>query len=341
MYMYTPGHCRSISTGIYLPEQRVTSKQLMEEIDIGRFDLDTDWMDEKMGICERRYAVTEMKPSELAINAANQALEKASISSDDIDLIIYCGIERDYLEPGTAHIVQDAIGASAAICFDVSNACHGFMNGIHLADALIATGQARRALITTGEKPSRVIPYIMDMLKKITSYKEFELAIGGLTVGDAGAAMVLGPKLGPESGFIGFMLDSKGKHHKQCVWGTGTDQTGHMEMRNIVYNFVQMHAKMYPNAMEKFGWQPQQIDQFVHHQVGKGPFRRHAAYSGVSKDLMSDTVSWLGNITTATIPVNLHLLDQSGTVKDGDRVFIAGTGSGLSVSQSGLIWEAA
>lgn len=338
MYMYTPGHCRVISTGVYLPEQRVTSKELMEEINIERFGFSTDWMDKTMGIHERRIAPIEMRPSELAIESAVQALERAQLDPTKIDLLIFAGIDRDYAEPGTSHVVQDAIGAKNAICFDVTNACHSFMNGIHLTDALIATGQARRALIVTGEKPSKALFNAMEKIKRSSDPKDFENMIGGLSVGDAGAAMVIGPKLGPDSGFMGFMLQSQGQHFGECKLGIAAEY-GYMEMRNIVRNFVNLHADMYPKSMAKFGWEIEDIAQFVHHQVGIRPFRRHAAYSSVPIDLMSETVSQLGNITSATIPVNLQYLSDERKIKTGDKIFIAGIGSGLSISQTGLIWD--
>lgn len=341
MYMYTPGHCRPISTGIFLPEQRVTSKQLMEEIDIERFGFATDWMDKAMGIHERRIAPQAMKSSEMAIAAAQSALQKVSLSPKDIDLIIFAGIDRDFSEPGSAHIVQNTIEADNAICFDVTNACHSFINGIHIADALIATGQARYALIVTGEQPSRVLRRVVDLLKNSRDRKEIISLIGGLTVGDAGAAMLIGPKLGPDSGFVGFMLNSKGSHHDQCVWGSGDNQNGHMDMQAIVRSSMKMHKTMYVDAMAKLKWLPEQIDHFIHHQAGLRLFRQHAAYTKIPRDLMSETVSWLGNITSATIPVNLHVLNENKTINNGDRVFISGTGSGLSISQTGLVWDAA
>ena len=146
MYMYTQGHSRLISVGAYIPENKVTSRDLLQAIDTqNRFGLSHDWLERATGIKERRAATENMSPSDMAALAAREALESASLSSSDIDVIIFAGMDRDYLvEPATAHVVQDKIGASNAVAFDVNNACHGFMNGIHLVDALIATGQVRR-----------------------------------------------------------------------------------------------------------------------------------------------------------------------------------------------------
>lgn len=343
MYMYTQGHSRMISVGVYVPEQRVTSSELFDSFQSKeRFGIPSQWLDRTMGIHERRVAPDGIKPSAMAVMAAVEALETAGISPKELDAVIYTGIDRDYLEPATAHVVQEALGARHAVCFDLTNACHGFMNGIHVMDALIATGQARRGLIVTGEQNSRITRKAINILKHSHDKQDFARLVGGLTVGDAGAAMVVGPKLGPDTGFMGFLLDSQGQFKDLCVCGDRADETTvHMDMSIIVKEHIQMHAQMYKESLRRLGWKPEQIDRFVHHQVGKKAFGMHADYAGVSAAIMPDTVSTMGNITSATIPVNLYNLRKNRDIKNGEKVFIAGAGSGLSISQTGLVWDAA
>src|SRR3972149_673066 len=172
--MYTVGHSRLISAGIYLPDQRVTSREILEHIDTKRrFGISPDWLERSMGIRERRVAPENMLPSEMAVTAAREALERAALTADSIDAIIYTGVDRDFIEPATAHIVQDKLGARNAVAFDVTNACHGFMNGIHLMDAFIATEQGRRGLIVTGEQASRATRKAIDILCKSNDRSEF------------------------------------------------------------------------------------------------------------------------------------------------------------------------
>ena len=107
MYMYTQGHSRLISTGAYIPEKRVTSKEILEAIDSeNRFGVAHDWLERAMGIRERRVAPDEMLPSDMATHAAHDAMETAGIHPTELDAIIFVGVDRDYLEPATAHIVQ-------------------------------------------------------------------------------------------------------------------------------------------------------------------------------------------------------------------------------------------
>lgn len=344
MYMYTVGHSRIISTGVYIPEQRVTSRELLEEINsANRFGVSYDWLERTTGIRERRVAPTDILPSDMAAAAASEALERAGTSSLDIDVIIYAGVDRDYIEPATAHLVQRKIGARNAVVFDVTNACHGFMNGMHLMDALIATGQARRGLIVTGEQAFRATQKAIEILKKSTDRNDFNRLAGGLTVGDAGAAAIMGPKLGPDTGIVGFMLSSQGQHADLCVCGTrGSEEVPlQTDMPGIVKQHIRMHADMFPYFLEKLGWRIEDVTKFVHHQVGVRAFKMHANYSRIPLTRMTNTVSTMGNLVSATIPLNLYKLSLNQELNGGEKLLLSGSGSGLSISQVGMIWDPA
>jgi 3-oxoacyl-(acyl-carrier-protein) synthase III len=344
MSIHTQGHSRLISTGVYVPEQRVTSREVFESFDSkNRFDIPLDWLERTMGVRERRVAPETMLPSDMAILAARDALERGSLLPTDLDVIIFAGVFRDHIEPASAHRVQYELGAKNAIVFDVTNACHGFMNSLHVLDALIATGQARRGLVVTGEQSSQAVRRAIEILRTTQDREVFKRLAGGLTLGDAGAAMVLGPKTDPDTGFKGFMLHSEGEHAALCTYGARGNESipVQTDMPNIVKAHLQMHANMYKESMHKLGWTTGEIRKFVHHQVGIKAFKMHSDYSGVPTTLMSNTIHDMGNLVTATIPVNLHKLSNSQEVFDGDKIFIAGAGSGLSISQAGLIWERA
>lgn len=344
MYMYTPGHSRIVGLGIFLPEERLTSEQLLDSVQSkDRFGIPNDWLARTMGVRERRVASPDMLPSDMAAIAAKEALGRAELRAGDIDAVIYAGVVRDYLlEPSTAHVVQDKLAAHNAVAFDVSNACHGFMNAIHIMDGLIATGQVRRGMIVTGEQGSRYTLKALAALKKTEDREMFTKLAGGLTLGDAGAAMIMGPKIEPETGFIGFMLQSQGKYSNLCTCGKrGGELLLETDMAEIIQHGIAMLGDMYDHFMAKLGWKPEEIAKFVHHQVGRKVFKHHARYARVSPDIMPDTVSALGNLITANIPLNLYQLQQYQSVGAGDKVFISGAGSGLAVSQAGLVWEAA
>jgi len=140
----------------FFPSQIVTSISLMEEIQSDkRFGISLNWVDKKIGIEERRVAAEGTLPSDMATSASIEALKNASINPGHLSLIIYCGIEKDFMEPGTAHVVQKNLGSNA-VCMDVTNACQGIISGISVADSMIDSGCIDNALICSGELAKQV-----------------------------------------------------------------------------------------------------------------------------------------------------------------------------------------
>ncbi len=343
--MYTVGHSRLISTGIYLPEERVTSRELMQAIHAkGRFGVSDDWLERVTGIREKRVTAPGMLPSDMAVRAAWESLERASLGPDMLDAIIYTGATRDHsVEPATAHIVQSKLHAYNAVAFDVSNACHGFMNGIHLLDALIATGQVRRGLVVTGEQGSLFAERAVTALSTTHDRSMLAKLAAGLTLGDAGAAVLMGPKTNPDTGFMGFMLRSQGQYASCCTaGGILTDGPVVTDMPAIVAESTRMHAAMFNEFLgQRLKWRVEDLSRYVIHQVGTKIFKLHSDIGGIPLEIIPKTVDTMGNLITANIPMVLHLLSINQEVKAGNRVFLSGAGSGISISQAGLIWEAA
>jgi len=341
--MYTQGHSRLISTGAYIPETKVTSRELMQEIDSrNRFGIPYDWLERVTGIRERRIAPEHMLPSDLAVAAGKEALERAGLRAEDVDAVIFTGVIRDYIEPSTAHVVQHKLGARNALAFDVSNACHGFINGIHVMDALIATGQVRRGLIVAGEPSSRYTRKAVEMLKATTDRDTFMRLSSGLTVGDSGTAMVVGPKIDPDTGFMGFMLQSQGQYFSYSTCGRiGEDSPLEADLLPLIKEGVRLLSEMYGDFMHKLDWQPQDIARCAQHQASRPMLKQFAAYLGIDPSVQVETVSTMGNLVSGNVPINLHLLSTRGEVKLGDKVILVGGGSGLAVSHTGLIWDAA
>ena len=334
--METLGHTRIVGIGGYVPEERVKSDDLMAEIGAEtHFGVKENFISDVIGIEERRIASANEKPSDLAVRASEIALADSNISPKEVDLIIFCGIDRDWKEPATAHRVQNLIGAENASCFDVSNACHGFMNGISIADSLIETGNAHTALICTGEKPSNVLFEAVRRLKSRGNSEDFKRWIGALTVGDAGGAMIL-KRSGDEKGFQKFNFSSNGEHTDLCYYEQDDHGNieGQMLMKPISKEIVRYHQKMIDKTYQSLHWEADEIDCLMCHQVGARPHKQMASLAKVDIERAPITYKKLGNITSATIPVNFHY----NAPKRGDKVLIMGTGSGLSISQTGMIF---
>lgn len=334
--MLVNGNTEILGIGGYIPKQVIHSEDILENLKSeDRFGIRHDFINNIMGIDERRVAEQSENPSDLAIKAAEIALKDSGVESSDIDLIIFCGIDRDWQEPATAHRVQQLLGAYKAICFDVTNACHGFMNGISIADAMIATGSVETALICTGEKPSDVMYDAIGLLENTEDRDDLKKWIGGLTVGDAGGAMILN-RSHSQSGFKQFNFSSNGKHTNLCYYkyDKSGDIEGQMIMTSISSEMIAFHQSMIHGTYDGLFWSPDEIDTLICHQVGQKPHKQMASVAKIGIEKAPITYRHLGNITSATIPVNLYY----NRPNKGDKVLILGAGSGLSVSQTGMVF---
>ena len=327
------------AVGVYLPEQRVSSKELFCEFHSeSNYGIAIDWMDETTGILERRVSDSDCLPSQLAIYSAERALAQFSPHDMDcIDMVIFCGIERDNPEPATAHKIQRALGIQASYVFDLSNACFGFIEGINIATKFIDTGDVRLALIVTGEIPSRVMRFVVEKLKRGNEKQGFKELVGALTVGDAGGAVVLGPSDNHQAGFRAFNSRVDSRFVDQCAYQHTEDggYEGHMHMARIVARGVAMHKNMLADTLKKLNWNG--FDWLLSHQTGKRSFELFSQLNNIETSKMIKTYDTLGNIATATFPVAFDKLMRSGQVNAGDRVGGCFAGSGLATGQFGYI----
>jgi len=330
-------HTKILSVGSYLPEQVLKSDDIMAEIKSdSQYDMPLDWMSTSMGILERRVSPTHFKPSDLAIPASRKAVEESNINPDQIDLIIFCGIERDQSEPATAHTIQHSLNLKANHAFDVSNACFGFMHSIEIASNFILSGSVRYALICTGEIPSRILYAAIERLKAGVDKEQAQNIIGALSVGDAGGAIVLGAsEVGEDVGFKIHNTKTDSSHARKCYYGVGADGhiDGQMQMGPIVGASIWMHRKIIDDTLLMLGWD--KFDWVLSHQTGKRPFEKFLSFSTVDEDHMIKTYDTLGNITSATFPINFEKLQNTGKLRSGDRIGGIHSGSGLVVGEFG------
>ncbi len=333
--MVINGNTEITSLGIYLPEQKVSSISLMEEIQSeSRFGIPHNWVDRRVGISERRMAISGTMPSELAIKASYIALERANLAPDNLDMIIYCGIEKDYIEPSTAHVIQRAL-ESNAVCMDVMNACQGMINGIITANAFITSGQAETVLICSSALTSEVM---REFIRKIKNNSDDYLRdrLGILTCGDAGSAVILSKKQQhSQSGLQKLLLDSKGEYAEYCYYRYVQGEIeGQMLMKGMTDVINNIHLKMISNTYHYLDWTPKDVDYLVCHQVGKKSQIDLCNISEVPIERAPSIYEKLGNITTCSIPVTLEYINP----KKGDKILLMGGGSGLSSFQGGLVW---
>ena len=327
------------SVGTYLPDQIVSSDNIMQEVHSDRdYGLPCDWMSKEMGIKERRMAPDEFKPSDLAIRAVREAIDNcSSVRPDQIDAVIFCGIERDQPEPATAHTVQNALGLRAHHVFDVAKACYGFVDGLKLATALIETGMINYALVVTGEVPTKVLKAVVEMMKKGLSAEKARNMWGMLSVGDAGGAMLVGRSINTTSGFRAFNQRCDSRQVDRCRYRFNQDGTvdGQMQMAQIVARGFQLNKKMFDETLDMLGWDS--LDWVLTHQTGKRTFQQVLTLKSINKKKLVRTYPKLGNITSATLPISFKKLLQYNQVKSGDRIGGLFAGSGLVTGQFGYV----
>jgi len=338
MDMQTTSKIKIFSTGTFLPDQIVKSDDLFVEFKSEQnYGIPTNWMSDRVGIQERRMGSADALPSDHAIPAAQKALDNCpEIDPDDINLVIFCGIERDQPEPATAHKIQQALGLKSKHTFDLANACYGFMEAMEVASYYIKGGATEYALIVTGEISTQVARQALKNLQGGMGKSDAKNIIGALTVGDAGGAVILGKSYGYDApGFDIFNTTVDSSHIDKCVYRHNAQGKfeGQMLMGPISNLIVRKHGSLISETMQKLGWALP--DWVISHQMGGPPFEKIRRMSGVEDKKMIKTYPLLGNITSATFAINFDRLSNNDKISRGDKVFGCFAGSGLAIGQLG------
>ncbi|HEY1229699.1 MAG TPA: beta-ketoacyl-ACP synthase 3, partial [Ramlibacter sp.] len=198
-------YSRITGTGSYLPPRRVTNAELAAELAAKGVETSDEWIVERTGIRARHFAAPDVTTSDLGAQAARHALEAAGLKPSDIDLIIVATSTPDMVFPSAACIVQQKLGVHGCAAFDVQAVCSGFVYALTVADAMIRTGTARKALVVGSEVFSR----ILDFSDRTTC----------VLFGDGAGAVVL--EASDQPGILATDLHADGKHVGiLCVPGT-------------------------------------------------------------------------------------------------------------------------
>lgn len=316
--------------GAFLPQNVVTTEELMREAQSKKFGVSENFLGRASGIIQRRFSDPNETYGYLAIQASRQALIDASIDPLDIDWVLFCGIDRDKPEPSTAHEVQAEIGAWNAACLDISNACIGMISGLEIADSFIRAGKAENILLCTGEKPSQLSIDAIRQLKRSKEKSLFRKLLGAFTVGDGGGAMIIS-RSGINEGCMYINTRSDGGLRDLCYYKhTPSGIDFEMKMEEISGVMVDKHKEMIDETYNKVGWKPKQVNKIYCHQVGERPHKKMIELSKVTPECAPKTYDLFGNLTSATFAVNMSL----NRPKKGDKVLFMAGGSGATWSQA-------
>lgn len=320
-----------LATGRYLPEKVLTNADLEQIVDTS-----DEWIVSRTGIKERRIAREDQPSSDLAVEAAKDALAKTNLSPEDIDLIIISTITPDYFFPSTGCIVQEKLGAKKAAVFDLSAACSGFLYGISTASQFIATGMYRYALVVGVEN-----------LSKITDYTDRNTCV---LFGDGAGAAVLGP-VEDGNGFLSFELGADGSGGHLLKLGSGgsvlpvnkvepgsKDNYIYMNGSEVFKFAVRMMNTASDRVLEKAGLTKEDVDFLVPHQANLRIIDSAMKRLGLSYDKVVVNLDRYGNMSSASIPIALDEAVSEGRIKEGDILVLVGFGGGLTWGASVLKW---
>ena len=320
-------YSRIISTGSYLPAQRLSNVELAQRLSETGVETSHEWIVERTGIQARHFAQTHETCSELALNAARNALNQAQVDAQSIDLIIVATSTPDMVFPSTAAILQGKLGiTNHCAAFDVQAVCSGFVYALSVADALIRTGSARRALVVGSEVFSR----LLDFTDRTTC----------VLFGDGAGAVILEASDTP--GIHATQMHANGQHSGiLCVPSSisgGTLQGNpylHMDGQAVFKLAVSVLADVAQETLVKAGFgsdaQPSElIDFLIPHQANIRIMQSTAKKLGLRAEQTIITVDQHGNTSAASIPLALDHAVRAGRIQKGHRLMLEGVGGGFT-----------
>jgi 3-oxoacyl-[acyl-carrier-protein] synthase-3 len=314
-------YSRITGTGSYLPPRRLSNAELVAQLAATGIESSDEWIVERTGIRARHFADDGVFSSDLALEAAKNALAAAGITAQDIDLIIVATSTPDMVFPSTACILQNKLGASGGAAFDLQAVCCGFVYALSVADAMIKTGAATKALVIGAEVFSR----ILDFTDRTTC----------VLFGDGAGAVVLEASDTP--GILASDLHADGKHAGiLCVPGHVAggkilgDPLLKMDGQAVFKLAVGVLEDAARAALAKADLTAADIDWLIPHQANIRIMQSTARKLKLPMDRVVVTVDQHGNTSAASIPLALDTAVRTGQVKPGQTLMLEGVGGGFT-----------
>ncbi len=309
--------------GMHLPE-KMLDNHYFESV----LDTSDQWITERTGIKVRYFSSKDEAASDLAYPACLEAIEKANIDKNQIDLIIVTTVTPDYFFPTTSCILQDKLGLKPTPAFDLLAGCTGFIYGAEIARNFIETGRYKTILVVSVEELSK----ILDLQDRNTA----------VLFGDGAAAAIFQHVEG-ENGIISSYISADGSKHQNLIMPAGgsknpaTSETINerlhyikMDGKAVFRDAVSMMIKATKAALEKANLNKEDIDLYIPHQANIRIIETIAKYFEISKDKVYITVDKYANISAATIPIALYDAEKNGRLKKGMKVLLTAFGAGFT-----------
>ena len=318
-------------TGSYVPDEIISNFALEKMIDTS-----DEWIRTRTGIVERRIARKDEATSDLAVKAAQSAIEDAGLEANDLDLIITATVTPDMLFPSTGCMVQKKIGAQKAAAFDISAACSGFLYALEVGDQLIKSGHYQNILVLGA-----------DTLSKITDWTDRNTCV---LFGDGAGAVVLRARE-QDQGILCSHLYSDGAMSEMLrVPAGGSLRPASEETVQNRLHYITMKGneifktaiKAMTEAIEQVaasgGIPIDNIDLFIFHQANTRIINAVAQRLSIPENKIPLTIQKYGNTSTASMPITLDELNKAGKIHRGDVICFAAFGGGLTWASSLVKW---
>lgn len=321
---------RAVPTGIghYLPARIVENAEFEKSLDTS-----DEWIRSRSGIERRHFAAEGETTSQLAVKAAEKALEMAGLKPDDIDAVIVATSTPDLTFPSVATMVQDGLGMTRGFGFDVQAVCAGFIFALANANGMILSGQAEKVLVIGAETFSR----IMDWEDRSTC----------VLFGDGAGALVLEARTGSgnsaDRGILSVDLNSDGRYRDMLYVDGGVSTSGtsgklRMQGNPLFRQAVEKLTETAHRALDKAKLGADDVAWIVPHQANIRIIQGTAKKMGVSMDRVIVTVQDHGNTSAASIPLALSVGVATGRIKPGDLLVAEAIGGGLAWGAVALRW---
>ncbi len=314
-------YSRVTGTGSYLPPRRLSNADLVSELAQRGVETSDDWIVERTGIRARHFAASDVVCSDLALHAATRALEAARLQATQIDLLIVATSTPDMVFPSTACILQNKLGANGCAAFDLQAVCSGFVYALSVADAMIRSGAATKALVVGAEVFSRILDF-----NDRTTCVLFGDGAGAVVLEASDTPGVLASDLHADGKHVGILCVPGSVSGGQVVGSALLTMDGQAVFK-LAIGVLEVSAKA---VLEKAGKSASDLDWLIPHQANIRIMRGTAKRLKVGMDKVMVTVDQHGNTSAASIPLALDAGVRSGAIQPGQLLLLEGVGGGFT-----------
>ena len=321
---------RIIAAGSALPSSYVTNDELAQKLACDGIETSDEWIRTRTGIEGRWIAEAGLTTLELALRASVEALARAAVTADSIDLIVVATTTPDVVFPSTACRLQAALGAKGCAAFDVQAVCSGFVYALSVADGLIRTGGYRRALVVGAEILSRIVDW-----KDRSTCVLFGDGAGAVVLEASDVPGILAHRMHADGSFGEDTLSLPARLENNAVVGTGYI---HMNGRQVFKLAVSSLTESAREVCAAVGMAPADVDVWVPHQANSRIISMIAEKLSIAEDKTVMTVAHHGNTSAASVPLALAEALEGGRICSGDVVLLQGVGAGMTWGSLLLKW---